>query len=206
MRYFCSAPGASAMPWPGRSGMRNCPSLAARHLLEQIGRHPVDELHQEPVAESAGHLQRQLVHDVRRDERRREPRPGGRSQRLAEAVGPAHVGHQVARGPPLDQLAELEARVVVLAGRHGNLDGVGHLRAGGDVVGQHRLLVPDEIELLEQRRLTDVAEHVELLVDVDHHAHAGAEGLLARPRHARGSPAGRGRGSSSCSSGSPWPA
>ena len=44
-----------------------------------------------------------------------------------------------------------------------------------EIVRQHRLLVPDEVEVLEQRRLALVAEHVEPLVDVDHQPHARAE-------------------------------
>jgi hypothetical protein len=111
--------------------------------------------------------------------------------RVSEAVGPADVGHQVAGRAPIDQIAKLEAGVVVLAGRHRDVDAGRHLRAGREIVGQHRLLVPDEIEVGEQTRLSDVAEHVELLVDVHHQADVVTHRLLhtasTRARFARGS-------------------
>src|SRR5262249_51145324 len=91
--------------------------LARRQSLEEIWRRPVDELDQEAVRQRADHVERELMDHVRRDG---DLVGGGQVadlQRLAETVGPADVRHQVARGPPLEQFAELEARVVVLAGR-----------------------------------------------------------------------------------------
>jgi len=102
------------------------------------------------------------------------------AQRLRQSVGAADVGHQVARGASLDQVAELEARVVVLPGRDGDPDRTRHLRAAGWIVGERRLFVPDEIEIFEHARLTNGAVDVELLVHVDHHPDAVAHGLLHR--------------------------
>jgi len=101
-------------------------------------------------------------------------------ERLAEAVGAAEIGHQVAGGASLDEVTELEARVVVLAGGHRDVDAAGHLRAGGQVVGQHRLLVPHEVQVFQEPRLAKVAEHVELLVDVHHEPDPVAHRLLHR--------------------------
>src|SRR5712691_1859758 len=151
--------------------------LAARHLGEEVRPGPVDELHQEAVLEGAHDVHGQLVHDVRRDRHLvglgevRDP------QRLGEPVGATHIGHEVSGGPPLDQIPELEARVVVLAGGHGNPDALRNLGAGGEVVGEHRFLVPDEVEIFQEPGLADVAEDVELLVHVDHEADLIAESL-----------------------------
>ena len=41
--------------------------LAAGQAGEEIGRHPVHQLDEEAVGERAHHVDRQLVHDVRRD-------------------------------------------------------------------------------------------------------------------------------------------
>ena len=57
-------------------------------------------------------------------------------QRLAEAVGAADVGHQVARGLLLDQVAELVAGVMVLAGGHRDADRLRDFGARGVVVGE----------------------------------------------------------------------
>jgi len=107
---------------------------------------------------------------------------------LAEPVGPAHVGHEVAGGASLDEVPELEAGVVVLAGGDGNVDPARDLGARGQIVGEHRLLVPDQVQLFQHARLAEVAEHVQLLVDVDHHADPVADRLLhgqdALPVHA----------------------
>src|SRR5438105_7671481 len=149
--------------------------LAWRHFLEQVGRRPVDELDEKAVGERADDVQRQLVHHVRRNgELVRGGEPAD-AQRFAVAVGAAHVGHEVARRAALDQLAEFVAGVVVFPGRYRNSYAFGNLRAGGDVVGQDRLLVPEEIQVLEQRRLPDIAQDVEPLIDVDHQPHALTE-------------------------------
>src|SRR5437773_11444836 len=91
-----------------------------RSPLEEIAGRPVDELDEERVRQRGSHVHRQLVDDVGRE---RNLVRGGQcadTQRLRESVGAADVGHQVARGAALDQLAELEASVVVLAGGDGN--------------------------------------------------------------------------------------
>src|SRR5262249_15618574 len=90
-----------------------------------------------------------------------------------------------------DQLAELEARVVVFAGGHGDADGPRHLRASRDVIGQRGFLVPDEAQVLQELGLVDGRGHVELLVNVDHHLHGGADSL-AYCLHALGVPRGTG--------------
>ncbi len=90
------------------------------------------------------------------------------------------IRHQVTGGAPLDELAELVARVVVLTGGDGDPDGSRDLGTRRDVVGQRRLLVPDEVEVLEELGLADGAVDVELLVHVHHHLHAVAERLAHR--------------------------
>lgn len=100
----------------------------------------------------------------------------GGLERLAEAVGPADIGHQVARGAALDEVAELEPRVVVLAGGDRDVDAARDPGAGGEIVGQAGLLVPDELEVLELRRLLEIAEHIDLLVHVHHQPHAATRG------------------------------
>src|SRR5207249_4311011 len=83
--------------------------------------------------------------------------------------------HENPRGTALDEIAELEARVVVLAGRDGDLDRARDLGARRDVVGEYRLLVPHEVELFERLRLAYVREHVQALVHIHHHAYAVAQ-------------------------------
>ena len=104
-RSGTSARPPAPAPCRGRAG-RGCGSRRRRisgMLDEEIGRHPVHVLDEEAVGERAGHLERELVHDVGRDRRSGGRRPGADLERLAEAVGAADVGHQVARGAPLDQ-------------------------------------------------------------------------------------------------------
>src|SRR6266404_2072614 len=164
-------------PVPGAVRDAEVAVLAARHLDEEVRRRPVDELHQEAVGERAGDVERQLVHDVGRDGHLVGAREAPDPERLAEAVGAADVGHEIAGRPALDQLPELEPRVVVLAGRHRNPDVTRDLGARGDVVGEDRLLVPDEVQVFQEPRLADRAQDVELLVRVDHEADALAERL-----------------------------
>src|SRR6266480_915187 len=149
--------------------------LAGRHFLEQVGRHPVDELDEKAVGERAHDVQRELVHDVRRNGDRVRGCQAADAQRFAVAVRAADVGHQVARRAALDQLAEFVAGVVVLA--RGDRDSYffGDLGAGGDIVSQDRLFIPDQVQVLEQRRLPNVAQDVEALIDVDHQPHALAQ-------------------------------
>src|SRR5882762_9579563 len=145
---------------PGPVGDAEVPLRAFRHLFEKVGWRPVDEFHQEAVRERADDLERQFVHDVRRNRDLMRGRVAADSHRLGKTVGAANVGHEIARGAALDELPELEARVVVLAGRDGDLDRVRDFGAGRYVVGEHRLLVPHEVELFERLCLPDVPEDV----------------------------------------------
>src|ERR1700694_2932392 len=65
--------------------------LAWRHFLEQVGRRPVDELDEKAVGERADDVQRELVHHVRRNGDLVRGGEAADAQRLAVAVGAAHV-------------------------------------------------------------------------------------------------------------------
>src|SRR5215470_8356918 len=72
-------------------------ALALRHSLEEIGRNPIDPLHEESIGQGGRHVQGQLVDDVGRHP---DLVGGGEltdAQSLREAVGPAHVWHEMAR-------------------------------------------------------------------------------------------------------------
>lgn len=156
----------------------------ANLAMGPLGR-PVNELHKRSVTQRPHHVQRELVDGVRRDGHLMGRSEVADPEGLAEAVGPADIRHEVACGAPLDQLAELETRLIVFAGGHRDADGTGHLGAGGSVVRQHRLLKPGESKVLEELRLANSAQHVEPLVGVHHELHPVAErpsdGLDARP-------------------------
>src|SRR3954468_6482120 len=171
------------MPRPLRDADRAV--LAFRQLDEEIRRRPIHELDQEAVGERADHVDGDLVDQVRRQ---RHAVRGGEladAQGLGEAVGAADVGHRVLHRLAVEELLELPAGVVVLAARDRDANRARDLRVAVVVVGEHRLLVPNEIELFEQPRLLLVADDVPALIDVDHHAYAGAERFLHRADAAR---------------------
>src|SRR2546429_6533327 len=84
-----------------------------------------------------------------------------------------------------EELLEFPARVVILAAGDRNADRTGDFGVAVIVVGEHRLLVPQEVELFEQSRLALVGEDVAILIHVDHHAHARTERLPYRRDPAR---------------------
>src|SRR5262249_25061436 len=89
-----------AVAWPVRDA--EGAALAPRHPLEEIRGGPVDPFDEEGIGQGGRHVQGQLVDDVRRH---RYLVSGGEladAQGLREAVGSAYVGHEVARGAPLD--------------------------------------------------------------------------------------------------------
>ena len=151
--------------------------LTAWHSFEQIRGRPVDKLHEKAVAERPDDVEREFVHDMRREGQLVGGGEMADPKRLAEAVGAADVGHEKAGCPPLDEIAELEARLMVLAGGDRDADRAGDLGAGSDIVGEHRLLEPNEIEVLEERRLAYCPKYVEPLIDVHHETDAVAQGL-----------------------------
>src|SRR5882672_9534000 len=118
---------------PGPLGNAETALGALWHLLEQIGWRPVDELDERTVRESADDLERKLVHDVRRNRDLVRGRMAADTHRLGKAVGAADVRHEIPRGAALDEVTELEARVIVLAGCNRDLDGVRDFGAGRDV-------------------------------------------------------------------------
>src|SRR5258706_589225 len=160
---------------PGPVGDAEVPLQAFRHVFKKVGWRPVDEFHQEAVRERADDLERQFVHDVRRNRDLVRGRMAADSHCLGKTVGAANVGHEIARGAALDELPEFEAGVVVLAGRDRNLDRVRDFRAGRDLVREHRLFLPPEGELFERLVLSDVPLDGQALVHVHHHAHAIAQ-------------------------------
>ena len=99
---------------------------------------------------------------------------------FTEPVGAADVRHEVAGCAALDQLAELEACLVVLARRNGNSDRACDLGAGRDVVGQHRLLEPEKVQIVKLLCLANRAEDVKPLVGVHHELHPVAQRLPDR--------------------------
>src|SRR3954470_17441561 len=86
------------------------------------------------------------------------------AHRLAVAIGAAYVGHQEGRGVALDDVAELPTGEVVFARRNGYFYFFRNVFKSGEIVREHRLFIPEEVELLEERRLANVAEHIQALV------------------------------------------
>ena len=130
-------------------------------------------------------MDRDLVDEVRRQ---RDAVRGGESadaQRLRKTVGAADVRHGVLDRLAVEELLEFPARVVILAAGDRNADRTRDFGVAVVVVGEHWLLVPQEVELFEQSRLALVGEDVAILVHVDHHAHARTERLLHRRDAAR---------------------
>src|SRR5712691_3479559 len=88
---------SASILFPGATGERHAvprpignPEMALRalrHLLEQIGRRPVDEFHQETIRERADDLERHLAHAMRPRTRSRLRRMSTDAQRLGKAVG-----------------------------------------------------------------------------------------------------------------------
>src|SRR5207249_9431761 len=63
--FLRSAGERHAVPGPLGNAEESVPAF--RHLLEKLGRRPLDELYEETVRERADDLPRQLVHAVRCD-------------------------------------------------------------------------------------------------------------------------------------------
>ena len=76
-----------------------------------------------------------------------------------------------------DQLLEPILGVLVLACRHRDVNGLPHLGQALDVVGQHRLLEPAHLELLELLGHVDGLLRIVAVVGVDVDRHVVTEGL-----------------------------
>ena len=102
----------------------------------------------------------------------------GDPEHLGDAAAARDVGLDEVDVAALDQLAEAPERRVLLAGRDADVDRVGELGVGLVLVGQERLLEPEDAELLERARDADrrlrVVAVAEAGVDQDRHAVAGA--------------------------------
>ena len=75
----------------------------------------------------------------------------GDAQHLGDAAAARDVGLDEVDVAALDQLAEAPERRVLLAGGDADVDRVGELGVGLVLVGQERLLEPEDAELLERR-------------------------------------------------------
>ena len=119
----------------------------------------------------------QVVHAVRGD---REIERLGEVRDLNEhrdAAAVRHVGLRIGDAADVDHLLELPQRAEVLAGRDRHAALAHDARVPRDVVGDRRLLEPDELELAQQPRGADRVIDRPAHVGVGHQREVGAEVL-----------------------------
>src|SRR5439155_697316 len=93
---------------------------------------------------------------------------------MAISYGPSSRGVGTA---PLEDLAELEPRVELLAGDDRGADLASALGQGAEIARRDGLLVPERIERLEQPRHADRVHRGQPAVHLDQQIDAGADGI-----------------------------